>query len=312
MSNLKYFIFTMLLYSVHQLVAQITFIPDPVFEQFLINSGFDTDNTINGQVLTSDIEFITFLEINETPPIYAINDFTGIQDFASLEGIRFNVTNPTFIDFGNLLNLRTVDGNTHPELTSINLSGCPNLEFFNMIGTSLDTLILPQTNTLEIFSCTNGLLTNLDLSFYSALSSISVGNNQLESLNVANGNNTNVTFFSSTGNPNLSCIIVDDVAYSEENWTFIDPTTAFCDALNVNEVAIETLHLYPNPVTHYFQINSANTPVTTVDIIDLTGKKVKSFAKAFDTYSIQELPKGVYLIYIDTTLGTVIQKLIVE
>jgi len=36
--------------------AQITLIPDPKFEQFLIDEGIDSDSVINGQVLTSDIE----------------------------------------------------------------------------------------------------------------------------------------------------------------------------------------------------------------------------------------------------------------
>jgi len=46
-------------------------------------------------------------------------------------------------------------------------------------------------------------------------------------LNVANGNYSNVTDFKTTGNPNLSCIQVDDVPYSIANWTDIDDTTSF-------------------------------------------------------------------------------------
>jgi len=56
--------------------------------------------------------------------------------------------------------------------------------------------------------------------------------NQLECLNVKNGNNTAFTNFNAEGNQNLTCIEVDDVNYSTANWTDIDSQTSFsidCD-----------------------------------------------------------------------------------
>ena len=55
--------------------------PDSNFEQQLINKGIDSDNTINGQVATADIENITVLSVSDA----GIQDMTGIQDFVSLE-----------------------------------------------------------------------------------------------------------------------------------------------------------------------------------------------------------------------------------
>src|SRR6185295_6407536 len=45
--------------------------------------------------------------------------------------------------------------------------------------------------------------------------------NQLTSLNVQNGNNTNFVSFDATNNPSLTCIQVDDAAYSNNTplWT---------------------------------------------------------------------------------------------
>jgi hypothetical protein len=57
-------------------------------------------------------------------------------------------------------------------------------------------------------------------------------NTQLSCLNVANGNNTNFNFFSALDNPNLSCIEVDDVAWSNANWADIDPQTTFSEDCN--------------------------------------------------------------------------------
>ena len=72
--------------------AQTTAIPDPFFEQALIDLGIDSDGQINGQILTSDIEDITEL-ILDNNSFYGYNydggiDFTGIEGFASLETLR--------------------------------------------------------------------------------------------------------------------------------------------------------------------------------------------------------------------------------
>jgi len=67
----------------YKTMAQITLIPDPKFEQFLITEGIDSDGVINGQVLTNDIENITTLTINSN--YMDITDLTGIEDFAMLE-----------------------------------------------------------------------------------------------------------------------------------------------------------------------------------------------------------------------------------
>ena len=50
--------------SVNSLFAQTTAIPDPYFEQALIDLGIDSDGTINGSVATADIEVVTTLDMS--------------------------------------------------------------------------------------------------------------------------------------------------------------------------------------------------------------------------------------------------------
>jgi len=60
---------------------------------------------------------------------------------------------------------------------------------------------------------------------------VTCSNNQLTCLNVANGNNTNFysnSFFSGS-NPNLTCIQVDNAAWSTSNWTNIAPQQYFSE-----------------------------------------------------------------------------------
>lgn len=317
MHSFKYILCTGLLWFTSISQGQITTIPDPIFEQFLVDTGIDSDQSINGQVITDDINSITFLEINETPPIYAITDFTGIQDFTSLEILRFYVTNQTSIDFGNLTNLKRVVGESIIELSTVDLSGCLNLEEFIMNGSKLESIVLPQTTSLEIFSCTNGMLTDLNLSFYDQLTLINVRNNQLQSLNVANGNNNNVTSFRSNGNLDLSCIIVDDIIYSETNWTFVDPTTSFvtsqeeCDALSIDQFNQFNLKIYPNPTNNVFYIET-DIKISKIHILDLTGKIIRSFDSSISAYTVNELSKGIYFVSIENDLGRMSQKLIID
>ena len=77
----KVFIIVIFFMGMGFLHAQYTQIPDPGFEQFLINEGIDTEQVLDGQVLTSDINTIAQLEIVEPEPNFA--DLTGIEDFKS-------------------------------------------------------------------------------------------------------------------------------------------------------------------------------------------------------------------------------------
>ncbi|NVK52857.1 MAG: hypothetical protein HWD85_07965 [Flavobacteriaceae bacterium] len=57
---------------------------------------------------------------------------------------------------------------------------------------------------------------------------ISVNNNQLNDFILKNGNNTNITNFSSKINPHLHCIEVDNPNYSDYHWgNNVDSQTTF-------------------------------------------------------------------------------------
>jgi gliding motility-associated-like protein len=66
--------------------------------------------------------------------------------------------------------------------------------------------------------------------------------NNLESLNIKNGNNSIITKFDTGDNPSLFCIQVDDKDYSDTNWNSIDPWTEFsedCTFTNDPPLAID-------------------------------------------------------------------------
>ena len=55
-------------------------------------------------------------------------------------------------------------------------------------------------------------------------------------------NNTNLTYFTTTNNPNLYCVLVDDPIWSNINWTFangnIDSSVIFTEQTNSTSSAV--------------------------------------------------------------------------
>ena len=61
-------------------LSQTVQIPDANFEQALIDLNIDSDETLNGQLLKSDAQLVTFLDISNKN----IKDLSGIEAFSSL------------------------------------------------------------------------------------------------------------------------------------------------------------------------------------------------------------------------------------
>ena len=80
--------------------AQTTSIPDPNFEQFLIDLGEDS-GTPDGTVLTANISDVTELYIQNKN----ITDLTGIEDFAALQILRCDDNMLTSLDLSQNIQL---------------------------------------------------------------------------------------------------------------------------------------------------------------------------------------------------------------
>lgn len=243
--------------------AAITFnIPDPNFELALINLGIDTDATVNGLMLEIDTQGVTSLDVNSEN----ISDLTGIEFFTELEDLTaFNnnllsidlsqntqlisavlaINNLTTIDLSNNPNLISISLNQN-SLTSIDLSNNLSLLQVFLNDNNIDDIDVSLLASLENFGIANNNLNDLDVSQNTNLTSLFCNDNDLFSLNVQNGNNTNVTNFAAQNNPNLNCIEVDNIAYSDTNWTSIDTQSFFlldCSPLNDDCAAATSITL---------------------------------------------------------------------
>ncbi|MCL7752319.1 leucine-rich repeat protein [Polaribacter sp. Z022] len=173
-----------------------TAIPDSNFEQALIDLNIDSDNSLNGKVLTSDISGVISLSIGAGN----ISDLTGIEDFTSL----------TLLD---------VNEN---DLTSIDVSKNLELETIRLARNKLSEIDVTNNLKLQRLIINDNIIKSLDLSKNIVLVELVCWLNDLSTLNIKNGNNTNITNFESQQNPKLLCINVDNANYSATNtivWT---------------------------------------------------------------------------------------------
>ncbi|MNQ11180.1 Internalin-J precursor [compost metagenome] len=240
-----------------------TLIPDSNFEDYLISLSLDRDGK-NGKVITENIENLTQLDLSgrNISDLTGIQDFKSLTilraDRNKLTKINvskntaltsLNVSSNsltdldvstntalTNLDFSwNLISNINVTKNTElksltvytNKLTNIDLSQNTKLSYFDAQSNSLVALDVSKNIELTSLICISNQIRTLDLSKNTKLSQAVLGQNKLVNLNLKNGNNTLLTgSFFMTGNPDLTCIQVDDVAYANKNWADKKDATA--------------------------------------------------------------------------------------
>ncbi len=188
--------------------AQYTAIPDSEFEQTLISQGIDSEGTLDGQILTHDINTITVLDVSYQ---FDITDLTGIQDFIALENLNCANNSLTAIDLSNNTSLLVLNCQ-HNELTSLDVSNNILLEELYCGNPALDVgpfnilanLDLGNNINLKIIECIAVLqnITTIDLSANTNLVELYCSFNNITNLDLTNNTQLeiiNVNFCELTG-----------------------------------------------------------------------------------------------------------------
>lgn len=264
-----------------------------------------TQLDISGNNLTSfDISANTALTTFDC----SVLGLTGTVTFDAANSALLNVfvdgNQLTGVDVSALSNLRHLDFGFNG-LTSIDLSSNAQLRILVADFNDLTALDLSNNPLLTDISCTQNDIVSLDFSQNPLLVTMNAQiNPSLVYLNVANGNNTNFTYYSSIATPNLSCVQVDDVVYSTNNWPNVDAANTFntfCTppiTVGVEEQESATLSIYPNPTESELFFSEAIAG----EVLDLSGKSLIQFPMT-RTLDLSQLADGVYLIR--TASGTV-------
>ena len=294
--------------------AQVTLIPDAVFESKLVQLAIDSDGIVNGQILTADAK--NTLELSLGSGYGTLIDFTGLEAFINCEEIESYFNDIQTINLIPLTKLKKLHL-TNSMLRSINLSGNINLESL-YIGNGLYVKFW-NPNDIEFLDLSNNInLKHIDLYSLYGLQQINLKNHKAHSLNITLGNENS--------DPYNICIEVDDpiaatngtAPYDTWDITNTQNGSHFFStncALSVEKFVNENFKIYPNPATEFVSIEQKTTDGVTlqsVQILDSSGKWIKSVKDHFNQIDVSNLSKGMYLFVIQTDKGNKTEKIIVQ
>jgi surface protein len=246
--------------------SQTTLIPDPNFEQALIDLGYDTA-PINGSVPTANISGVTFLDVSFND----ITDLTGIEDFTALVTMDCRANELTSLDVSNNTALTFLNCQAN-QLTSLDVSNNTALTFLNCQANQLTSLDVSTNTALVTMDCRANELTSLDVTNNTALVTMDCRANELTSLDVTN--NTALTDLSCSYNPLTSLdtqynTVLESLQCDYNQLTSLDVSTNIAlTALNSEGNSLTSLDVSNNTALIWLLLQS--NQLTSLDVSNNT------------------------------------------
>jgi len=301
----------------YTVTAQTISIPDPIFEQVLINQEIDSDGIVNGMILTADALAVATLIVESPDSIsgFYIQDLTGIEGFINLESLTIHNTMIETLNTNTLVKLKQLDC-AENMLNNLDLSN-------NILLEKLDA-----TSVGDVYPINQ--LTDLNLSNNPDINEIHADG--ITHINLKNQSNNPIMFIAvnsgTFGVPDdyidgNVCIEVDDADAAKNNqlpyssWivrhryrtlTYSENCALSTDKFNKNSVTI-----YPNPATDILHIVTTNgSAIDKAVLYDLSGRLVKEYKNITDTISVSGLEKGIYMMQVFSENHSYSQKLVIN
>jgi len=267
-------------------IAQYTQVPDPNFEQALIDLGVDSEGILDGQFLTTDAIGVGTLNLDQKN----IFDLTGIEAFVDLDqlfaadniinsidltllpsdlwtlnlsrnnlssidlspisevvNLYLNQNNFTEIDASNLTNVFILEV-AKQSLNWLNLTNCTNLFFLTCFETSIETIDLTTCSNLNAFEGYDASFTSLDFSGNIEIEEIKVYNNPLTNINLPN-------------NPDLGYLVLDDTLLTELDITHCPGLVE----ISFFNTPLNHINFSNNPLIEKIQGNKSSLATINVD-----------------------------------------------
>ncbi len=124
--------------------------------------------------------------------------------------------------------------------------------------------------------------------------------------------NINVQPTADLGNYNIAYFYPSDM-----DTMYLNNYFSILAGTGTNEIVQNTIKIFPNPVKNMLNIESGNN-ISSVQIFDLFGKEIFNKILENETQNIQlaitdlQIPKGIYLVKLQSTAGIETQKIIIE
>lgn len=265
---------------------------------------------------------LTYLDVSQNSVISYLNcmfnqlNTINFSQNIALSFLQCQSNNLTHLDASQIPAISAIGLHSN-QLTSLDFSQNMALTELDCSNNQLTNLDISQNTSLAFFSCRDNQLTYLDFSQNTSLIQFNCANNHLLHLDIRNGNNENINYFNADHNPELNCIFVDDVVWSSENWTQIDPNSTFveteaeCDALGIDdEIFINNIQVYPNPTNKKLNFRfTGNIEIKEAVLNSYLGNTIIRTEKNF--MDVSKLNNGIYIVRIITEDNKVISKKII-
>lgn len=319
MKNL-YILFFFLSYGI--INAQIVHIPDPNFKAALLIPGAGIDTNNDGEIQVSEAEaadrinamghnivsleglqyFINIKMLSVDDNQIAVLD---VSHNTKLERIFCYQNLITSLDFSHNSYLNWIDAGDNP-LSTLNVSGNPLLEVLSAFSCELTELDVSNNPRLEFLDIYDNQIETLDLSNNPEIFALYANDNNLKSLDIKNGNNHLFDIMHVYGNPNLSCIQVDDVddAISRicdmpnKGWCK-DETASYSEdcQLGTGELTKLEFQLFPNPAGNFLSIKSKGN-IENLKIYSSSGILIKEGSS--ENIDVSQLSAGMYFVKVES------------
>jgi hypothetical protein len=237
-----------------------TAIPDPKFEQALIDLGLDC--TIDGKVFSSNISDVTVLDIEDKN----ISSLIGIKDFTNLtmlvcknkDAVAGNDNAITDLDVSNMTQLKFLycDNNI---INNLNISGLTSLKELTTSNNPLSTptLDLHGSPNLYYLFCEYNGLTNINISGLTNLDAFGMMGNSITTLNLSN-------------NPNITYLDCDDNAFTSLDVSALTKLQQFyCSGNQLTNLDVRGL-------TNLDRFYCSNNPLTCILVDDVAAAVLKT------------------------------------
>lgn len=297
-------------------LAQITVLPDPLFEQALVNMEVDTDGLVNGQMATADAEAVTTLNISylfggSPDASDYIQNVSGLEAFVNLQSLTLNGTMVNQLNLGPLVKLKYLDCADNL-LENIDVSNNPLLESLT-VNSNND--VYPLNNILLVDLSHNPLINHL----------VAYGIKRIDLRNGNNNPNMSINISSAGwGLPpevivNTTCIEVDDAAASQNGsapyseWTIQHTNTSYnfvAECTMVVDNPDNKVSMYPNPASSVLYVDVPET--ASLQIIDFSGRVVREYTGVHGSISLTGIADGTYTVKIISGRMTDTQEIIIK
>jgi hypothetical protein len=241
---------------------------------------------------------LSSFDLSQNPLLYKMNamnnNFNSLNIFANtaLNSLNLHGNNLITLDITNNLALTSLDCSIN-NMSSLTIGDNTQLEFLNV--------------------AVNSLSGTMSLAHLTSLKSFDAYDNDLNTVNIANGNNAQFINFRTEMNPNLSCVSVDDVPYSVTNWTYVDNASVYnysC-TLSIDEIDESNVIIAPNPIDNELLIMLDDVEgIQTVAVVNTLGQVVKTAsANAQMSIDMSSFEPGIYFVNFISDTG---QRLLVS